>query len=81
MNTTMNDKGERVTAIGAPGSIERVKVEWPALICKIKNVYLTQPTAQGQQALINMMLIKRRIIGLERQSVLAVAWEKAKGDK
>lgn len=32
MNKTRNDKGESVIAIGAPGSLERVKVEHPALI-------------------------------------------------
>jgi len=73
----LNEKGGTVTAIGAPGSIERVKVEWPSLICKIKNVYLSQPTAQGQQALIGAMLAKRRIVGLDRQSILAVAWSAA----
>jgi hypothetical protein len=32
VNYVKNDKGETVIAIGAPGSIERVKVEYPGLI-------------------------------------------------
>ena len=39
MNSIKNDKGEMVTAIGAPGSIERVKVKWPALIEKLNTIY------------------------------------------
>lgn len=81
MNTVTNDKGETVLAVGAPGSLERVKVEWPALINKIKNVYLSQPTAQGQMTLINAMLNKRRIVGIDRQSILQAAYQSAQMEK
>jgi len=39
MNHIINDKNESVIAIGAPGSFERVKVEFPALIEKLNNLY------------------------------------------
>ena len=38
MNKTLNDKGETVIAIGAPGSPERIKIEYPNLIEKLKLV-------------------------------------------
>ena len=39
MNYIKNDKGLFVTAIGAPGSIERVKCEWPGLIERLNDLY------------------------------------------
>jgi hypothetical protein len=32
VNHVQNDKGEHVIAVGAPGSVARVKVEFPALL-------------------------------------------------
>ena len=36
MNYITNDKGESVIAVGAPGSIARVKAKYPALIYRVK---------------------------------------------
>lgn len=46
MNKVRNDRGEWVTAIGAPGSLERIKVERPVLIAKIRH-YAAQLQAAG----------------------------------
>lgn len=35
MTTLLNDKGQTVTATGAPGSIERARCEHPGLIAKL----------------------------------------------
>ena len=40
MNSIKNDIGEIVTAMGAPGSVERVKVEYPSLIKKLNKIYV-----------------------------------------
>lgn len=36
MNCLFNDRGQRVIAVGAPGSRERVKCEWPALLDELQ---------------------------------------------
>lgn len=38
MNVVENDRGEWVTAVGAPGSLARAQVEWPDLIEKIRTL-------------------------------------------
>jgi hypothetical protein len=38
-NYVENDRGEMVVAVGAPGSLERVKVEWPSLIERLDNLW------------------------------------------
>jgi hypothetical protein len=39
VNSVKNDRGEFVTAIGAPGSEARVRVEYPALVEKLNKIY------------------------------------------
>ncbi len=39
MNTTIDDYGRTVTAVGASGSIERVKVEHPKLMSRLSSLY------------------------------------------
>lgn len=36
MNHLRNDRGEFITAVGAPGSPARVKAQYPALIARVK---------------------------------------------
>ena len=36
MNSLFNDRGVRVVAVGAPGSRERVRCEYPALIAELQ---------------------------------------------
>jgi hypothetical protein len=38
-NYIENDRGEMVIAVGAPGSIERAKVQWPELIRKLDSLF------------------------------------------
>lgn len=37
----MNDKGQQVIAEGAPGSLVRAKVQFPALIGKLNDIYVS----------------------------------------
>jgi hypothetical protein len=37
VNYLTNDRGETVIAVGAPGSVERARVEWPAIIEYLDN--------------------------------------------
>lgn len=39
MNTLMNDRGEIVAAVGAPGSVMRMKVERPAALADFARAY------------------------------------------
>lgn len=39
MNTIINDYGKTVTAVGADGSIERVRVQYPKLINALNVIY------------------------------------------
>ncbi len=39
MNFVMNDQGDFVVAIGAPGSVERARIEFPGLIQKLDSYY------------------------------------------
>jgi hypothetical protein len=48
MNYTINDLGERVIAVGAPGSLERIKVERPKLIKQLNNLYVSSCDCHGR---------------------------------
>jgi len=48
VNHVVNDKGEMVIAIGAPGSIERAKVQWPALIERLNRLYASAYESYGK---------------------------------
>ena len=48
VNHVVNDKGETVIAIGAPGSIERAKVQWPALIEQLNRLYSSAYESYGK---------------------------------
>ena len=54
-NHITNDKGEDVIAVGAPASIARAKVQYPALIEEIDELY-----AQGGDYLEAVRLIRSR---------------------
>lgn len=47
-NYIQNDRGESVIAVGAPGSLERVKVQYPELIREIDNLYFTLYDCPGK---------------------------------
>lgn len=48
MNKVKNDRGEWVTAVGAPGSLERVKVERPTLIERLDSLYWMSHECHGK---------------------------------
>ena len=79
VNYVKNDKGESVIAIGAPGSIERVKVEYPGLIEDINNYLETintddvfpEATAKGDKDIILQLIRESGVrTPLETESVL-----------
>ena len=41
MNSLINDKGQLVTTIGAPGSIARLKCAWPKLLEDLEHLFLS----------------------------------------
>ena len=48
MNHVTNDYGQTVIAVGAPGSIERVKVERPKLIDQLNSLYFQAYDSPGR---------------------------------
>lgn len=48
VNHVVNDKGETVIAIGAPGSVARAKVQWPALIENLNRLYASAYESHGR---------------------------------
>ena len=48
MNYTTNDYGQRVIAVGAPGSIERAKVERPKLVELLNRLYFNAYESPGK---------------------------------
>lgn len=48
VNHVVNDKGETVISIGAPGSIERAKIQWPALIENLNRLYSSAYESYGK---------------------------------
>ena len=50
-NHVKNDFGKDVQAIGAPGSEDRVKVEYPNLISKINNIYFMTEGKRQDEAI------------------------------
>jgi|SRR5262245_4117717 len=85
MNEIKNDKGEWVVAVGAPGSVERVKVEWPTLIEAVtrtcETVELTDAASGDRaRAVIEQSLGMIRAAGItsetETNSILEVVSER-----
>jgi len=42
VNSIVNDRGQTVYAIGAPGSLARVKVQYPKLIDRLNSLWMQQ---------------------------------------
>jgi len=76
MNHTTNDRGEYVIAIGAPGSIARVTVEYPMLIAELNDLYENAGDCYGRMVDEAVKLIRASGIKskLETQSVLAASY-------
>jgi len=73
MNTVKNDKGQWVTAIGAPGSIERVKVEYPALIDDLNRIYIEGGYGNGIDRAIELIRERGVTSYLEANSLLSAS--------
>lgn len=72
MNKILNDRGEWVVAVGAPASIERVKVERPTLISALDILYWQSQDYYGRCVDDAIKLIREHGIRseLETRSVL-----------
>ena len=78
MNYTINDRGEAVPAVGAPGSVGRAKCERPSLLAAIGVVQQEEKDhghlPEESHAVVATMLHKAGILsGLEPDSVLTAA--------
>lgn len=75
MNYTVNDRGESVIAVGAPGSIERVKCERPQLIEELNKLYSESFDAYGRNVDRAIQMIRAAGIFsyLETNSVLTAS--------
>lgn len=72
-NYTLNDKGQEVLAIGAPGSIVRVQVEYPSLIEKINSFWFQFAEGnyrQGIPEVIDMIREAGITSHLETESII-----------
>lgn len=70
MNHLFNDRGQRVIAVGAPGSRERVKCEYPALI---EELTALRARGKGTESAIRMIRRAGARGMLEYESLLAEA--------
>lgn len=70
MNYVPADNGEMVIAEGAPGSIARVRVQFPCLIEKLRKLKRENRPVQDAEFLMQCNGINSR---LERNSLLTVA--------
>lgn len=74
MNKIHNDQGEYVVAVGAPGSVERAKVEWPGLIARITAISTEgEAWASWEQDARRMIDGAAILSELEKNSVMAAA--------
>ena len=75
MNTITNDHGQSVLAVGAPGSIERVKVEYPKLIARLNTLYHEACDSPGRAVDEAVQMIRDAGITsyLETNSLLAAS--------
>lgn len=65
MNHIYNDKNELVIAVGAPGSVERARCEWPALIARLRRSFesgtLSRLTASQMFGRAKVPLVQDRV--------------------
>lgn len=75
MNHTQNDRGEDALAVGAPGSVERVKKERPELIGQLDQLYLGSLDSPGRGIDQAVEMIRAAGIKnpLETNSILAAS--------
>ena len=74
-NHVQNDRGEWVIAVGAPGSMERVRVERPSLIERLNNLYLQSDGCCGRcvDEAIEMIRSEGIRSEMETRSLLSVS--------
>ena len=68
MNHTTNDYGQSVIAVGAPGSIERAKVERPRLIERLNGLYFNAYESPGRAVDEAVEMIRAEGITDERET-------------
>ena len=74
-NHLTNDRGQSVMAIGAPASVERVKVEFPALIDRLNSLYFQAYESPGRAVdeAVGMIRAAGVTATLETRSILAAS--------
>lgn len=82
MSYVFNDLGQRVLAVGEPGTVERAQCEWPKVIEQLRksqrNGKLNKNSAGGHFARANVVLMQDRIaclmaLGLRRDEAKVIA--------
>lgn len=74
MNYIENDKNESVIAVGAPGSIARVTVQYPKLLEKMRRVSLTINNEALRNRVHDFLMCEANVEkGLTRQNLLVCA--------
>lgn len=73
MNTITNDFGKAVLAVGAPGSIERVKVQYPKAIRDLINIVRRNSDSTACMYIeAHTYLSRLQVSQMERQSIIEV---------
>lgn len=67
MNTIVNDRGEVVTSVGAPGSFANIVCRYPALIAQLNKLYDVEYDSYGRGVDRAIKLI--RSAGIEDEQV------------
>lgn len=70
-NHVMNDRNELVLAVGAPGSVARALVEWPALIAKLRRAQAMR--SLNPQTAARMFGTAKVVLIVERVTILQAA--------
>ncbi len=73
-NYIENDHGVMVPAVGAPGSIARMRAQYPKFINSLSGLYMQSET-DGEYMRWAYQTIADRFTGLERESLLSIAQE------
>ncbi len=69
MNHVTNDYGQNVIAVGAPGSIQRAKVERPRLIERLNSLYCNAYESPGRAVDEAVQMIRNEGIRSEMETI------------
>jgi hypothetical protein len=68
MNYVENDYGNMVIAVGAPGSLKRLEVQYPKLISELNDLYYESYDEHGRRVDLAVEMIRRTGIVSESET-------------